>query len=96
MIKEQIEKYHEIEKEIQPLKDLMGWCGDKYRIPGVSAYRLFLIKIFGVIPVFLRNKILFSSIDDGSPVVIPKELQAEIVAVIENYIERREKEMEEL
>lgn len=96
MIKEQVEKYEKIEKEIQPLKKLMGWCGDKYKIPGTSLLRMYITRIWGYIPVIYRDKLLFSHIDTHDPVAIPKELQAEIVAVIENYIERREKEMEEL
>lgn len=96
MKKEQIEKYHKIEDEIQPLKELMGWCGKNYKIPGTSLLRMYMTKIWMCIPVIYRDKIMLSHIDAHSPIVIPKELQAEIVAVIENYIERREKEMEEL
>lgn len=96
MTKEQVKKYHKIEDEIQPLKELMGWCGCKHKIPGTSLLRMYLTKIWMCIPVIYRDKIMLSHIDTHDPVVIPKELQAEIVAVIENYIERREKEMEEL
>lgn len=96
MTKEQIEKYQKIENEIQPLKNLMGWCGGKYKIPGTSLLRMYLTKIWMCIPVIYRDKVMLSHIDTHAPVVIPKELQTEIVAVIENYIERREKEMEEI
>lgn len=33
MTKEQIEKYQKIENEIQPLKELMGWCGGQIQNP---------------------------------------------------------------
>lgn len=92
MTKEQIKKYYNIEKEIQPLRSLMELCGDKYRIKSLD-YRWRMFMYTTKKRLHLRtnepNCIEFST-------VIPKELQTEIVAVIENYIERREKEIEEL
>lgn len=58
MTKEQIEKYQKIENEIQPLKNLMGWCGDKYKIPGTFLLRMYLTKIWMCIPVILRDKLM--------------------------------------
>lgn len=92
MTKEQVKKYNDIEKEIQPLRALMELCGDKYRIKSLdSRWRMI---------IYTAKKLLHLRCNEPNcieySVAIPKELQAEIVAVIENYIERREKEMEEL
>lgn len=92
MTKEQVKKYYNIEKEIQPLRALMELCGDKYRIKSLDhMWRMFMYTTKKRLHLRTNepNCIEFST-------VIPKELQTEIVAVIENYIERREKEMEEL
>lgn len=37
MTKEQVKKYNDIEKEIQPLRALMELCGDKYRIKSLDS-----------------------------------------------------------
>lgn len=92
MTKEQIEKYHKIEDEIRPLKGLMGFCGERYRMQ--AAFNPWKMKLRR-----FRRTLRMSG--QGLPecytdVAIPKELQTEIVTVIENYIDRREKEMEEL
>ena len=74
---------------------VLAWCF-RNEIPGTSLLRMYLTKIWMCIPVIYRDKVMLSHIDTHSPVIITKEMQTEIVAVIENYIERREKEMEEL
>ncbi len=92
MTKEQVKKYNDIEKEIQPLRALMELCGDKYRIKSLD-FRWRMI-------MYTAKKLLHLRCNEPNCIeygaAIPKELQTEIVAVIENYIERREKEMEEL
>ena len=92
MTKEQVKKYNDIEKEIQPLRALMELCGDKYR-GKLLDHRWRMIMYTAKKLLHLRSNEP-NCIEFGA--VIPKELQTEIVAVIENYIERREKEMEEL
>ena len=96
MTKEQVKKYNDIEKEIQPLRAIMNLCGDKYRIKSLnSGWRMIM---------YTAKKLLHLRCNEPNCIeycieysaAIPKELQTEIVAVIENYIERREKEMEEL
>lgn len=92
MTKEQVKKYREIEDEIRPLKGLMELCGEKYRAQAAfNPWRIMLRRFCRTIRVSGRG--LPECYTD---VAVPKELQAEIVAVIENYIERREKEMEEI
>lgn len=92
MTKEQINKYREIEKEIQPLKELMEFCGEKYRARHI--FEPWKLRIRRFAQTFWLSA--HGVPEYCSDVVIPAELQTEIVAVIENYIERREKEMEEL
>lgn len=93
MTKEQVKKYSEIEDEIQPLKNLMGLCGNKYRDKPLD--RMWRMSMY----VFCKKVLMFRCNEPFTrqyETILPKELQIEIVAVIENYIERREKEMEKL
>lgn len=92
MTKEQVERYQEIEAEIRPLKGLMEFCGKKYREPQFFNPWKMIIRRFCQV-IRLSGRGLPECYTD---VAVPKELQTEIVEVIENYIERREKEMEEL
>lgn len=92
MTKEQVEKYRKIEDEIRPLKEYMKFCGERFRkYTNCNPWKMRLRRLGKVIRLSGRG--LPECYTD---IAIPKELQIEIVAVIENYIERREKEMEEL
>lgn len=93
MTKEQVKKYREIEDEIRPLKNLMELCGNKYR--GRPLDRMWRMSMY----VFCKKVLMFRCNEPFTrqcETTFPKELQTEVVTVIENYIERREKEMEEL
>lgn len=94
MTEEQYKKYTDIKNEIKILKDFLYFCGDKYRAEMTTQHK-FSIKFFKSIKdkFFLQEKLSMSNNDTYE---LPKELQKRIIEVVEQYVEEREKEMENI
>lgn len=91
MTETQFKKYQKIKKELEPIKEFLFWCGNKYRHKAVSKYR-FKIGVH-------RKGFSLIRIDPTSTITenryeIPYELQQRIVETIEQYFEEKEKELE--
>lgn len=89
MTKEQYNKYKQIETELEPIKDFLFYCGNKYHEKGV---RYFLSNL--IIKKQLRigtNKFMDNKVFD-----VPKVLHDKIIDIIEQYVDEKEKEMQEI
>ena len=93
MTKEQYNKYTEITKELEPIKEFLLWCGNKYK-KVVYDYPFWICISKRIKGFVIRNKVSFAKWKHETE--LPKELQRRIVKVVEEYVEEREKELEEL
>lgn len=84
-------KYKKIKEEIEPVKDFLYWCGDKYFHKGATRQRfLFIVRLEKI-------AIKITSFFTGEKQYeLPSELQDEIVKVMEDYIAKKEMELEKL
>lgn len=93
MTEEQFNRYEFISKEIKPIKDFLFWCGNKYAHWAGSQYD------FGIVCAFQRFALRMkrrSSSDKENTYDIPWELQDRIIDVIEQYVDEKQKELEEI
>lgn len=91
MTKDQFNKFKQIEDEIKPIRDFLWHCGG--RRP--EGYRI----TFSLFPGFKKFSLWMnwhSGKKEDCLYEIPNELQWRIVSVIEDYLDEREKEKEEL
>ena len=93
MTEAQYKKYKKLKEEISQIKNFLYWCGDKYKNQAITK------RIFS----FFRNekKMLLYERDgyypkESNTYEIPSELQERIIKVIEDYVDEKEKEMEEI
>ena len=93
MTKEQHEKYERLSRKIAPVKKFLFWCGDRYKEEAVSLY-CFSIKTIGRKFALMARR-HWCSVEDNT-FEIPHDLQQRIVAVIEQYIDEKEKELQEI
>lgn len=91
MTETQYKSYSAIREEIEPIKDFLTFCGDRYHKKGFPKYPFSLVKIAEKIAV----KFL-SPVSGAETCELPKELRDEIIKVIEDYVTRKEKELEEI
>lgn len=92
MTKEQYEKYSAIKAEIAEIKEFLWWCGKKYK--GDLLSRQYETKtITRKKQIRVGRKGNCGGIED-TEIILPKELQEGIIDLIEQYVEKREKEME--
>ena len=92
MTKERYEKYAEIKSEVDKIKDFLSWCGQKHRCSGIGQYPT---RVIGRKVFISVGRAGFGPISN-TEIVLPQELQEGIINLIEQYVERREKEMEEI
>lgn len=92
MTEKQYKDYEKIRAEIEPLKDFLFWCGNKYHCPSVSNYNC---RIITKLKRFLIGRTGYGCIPNEE-VELPRVLQLKIIQVIEDYVAEKEKEMEEL
>lgn len=90
MTDEQFNKYQSLKKEIEPLKNFLHWCGKRYRCKGISQYHMRLIKRKFNIG---RKGI---GLIESTIVDIPFDLQDRIIDVIEDYVDEKNKELDEI
>lgn len=92
MTEQQYKEYEKIKQQITPLKSFLTWCGNRYhgkyngKYPCrllVNARRIF-VELVGI------------GVISNETYELPKELQEEIIEVIEKYVERKEKELEQI
>ena len=93
MTEEQYKKYQALTQEIKPVKEFLSWCGDRYRERAIGQYS-FRIKVFGKKLSFRASRHWCSETDNTFD--IPFELQSRIVAVVEQYMDEKEKELEDI
>ncbi len=88
MTEKQYKEYNEIKKEVDELKNFLSWCGRKFDNMWFS--------LCGAKLIGKKRKIFLRYIARGcfAELEPSKELQTEILEVIERYVERREKDME--
>ena len=91
MTKEQYNKYKQIETELVPIKDFLFYCGNKYHEKGVF---YFLTKL--IIKRQFRIGTRKRKSMDNIEFVVPGDLHNRIIDVIEQYVDEKEKEMEEI
>lgn len=89
MTKEQYDKYEEIKKDLEPIKDFLFYCGNKYHEKGVCSFLSKLI-IKRQFRIGTRKNM------DNIEFVVPRDLHNKIIDVIEQYVDEKEKEMEEI
>ena len=92
MTEKQFEEYRKTKKEVDEIKDFLGWCGKKYKFHGTSLFQTRVIGRKASISVGRKG---YGAIGN-TEILLPKELQESIIDLIEQYVERREKEMEEI
>lgn len=92
MKKEQFEKYIAIKTEVDKIKGFLVWCGKKYKDPLTSH---FPIRVIGRKVLISVGRKGLGGLND-TEIQLPWELQQDIIEVIEKYVERREREMEEI
>lgn len=90
MTEKQYKKYTELKKEIEPLKNFLFWCGKKYRCTSVGHYQTRILK-----KKFCVGRVGCGCIEN-TEVKLPDELQDRIIEVIENYVDEKQKELDEI
>lgn len=86
----QYQKYRLLKEEIEPIKNFLSWCGNKYRDKYVSFYGMRLIK-----KEFKIGRKGYGAIPN-TEVTIPYELQERIVEVIEQWVDEKQRELDVL
>ncbi len=89
MTKEQYNKYEEIKKDLEPIKDFLFYCGNKYHEKGVR-YILSKLIIKRQFRIGTRRNM------DNREFAVPRDLHNRIIDVIEQYVDEKEKEMQEI
>ncbi len=84
-------QYKHIKDEIDELKDFLAWCGNKYHCLGISHYRAKLKKK----RKFLIGRVGCGAIGD-TELELPSVLQDRIIEIMENYVDEKQKELDEL
>ena len=90
MTEKQFDKYKELQEKIEPLKDFLFWCGNKYHCGSVSKYGMRIIK-----KKFCIGRVGFGVIK-STEINLPSELQDRIIEVIENYVDEKQKELDKI
>ena len=92
MTEKQYKRYQEIEAEIKDTKKFLAWCGNRYH--SYQGKYSFILRILRKGFALISQK-PWSSIDE-STYYIPRELQEQIIEVIERYIDEKEQEKNEI
>lgn len=94
MTEKQYKRYQEIEAEIKDTKNFLGWCGNKYKSCTYSGKYPFILRILHKGFALIAKK-PWNSIDEAT-YYIPQELQERIIEVIEQYVDEKEQEKNEI
>lgn len=92
MTERQYKRYQEIEAEIKDTKNFLGWCGNKYH--SYSGKYPFILRMFRKGFALIVQRPWASH--DESTYYIPRELQERIIEVMEQYIDEKEQEKNEI
>lgn len=92
MTEGQYEEYKNKKEELNPIKEFLYWCGIKYKSDYVAKYKARLIGQKAIIKIGRKG---IGAIK-GMEVDLPKDLQAKIIGVIEDYVDEKEKELSEI
>lgn len=91
MTEKQYRDYCHLKQEIEPIKNFLFWCGNKYICKGVNRYK------FSLVALFKRIAVQFiSPSGEKEKCELPPELQNEIIKVIEDYVTKKEQEIKEI
>ena len=93
MTDKQYKQYTELKKKLDPIIHFLNSCGNRYHNNFFAKYN-FLIDTYQKVFV-LRKKWHIGSIPDNS-YDLPYELQERIIEVIEQYVDERQKELDEI
>lgn len=92
MTKKQYIEYKVQLAKIEPIKDLMEWCGNRYHKNGLGNYPMTIFKIkrrFGI------GRWGCGFIENTS-VILPNDLQDRIVDIVEQWLDEEIAKLEEL
>lgn len=92
MTEKQYKRYQEIEAEIKDTKKFLAWCGNKYHSYN-GKYPFILEKLRRGFALIVQRP---WSNDIESKCYIPNELQRRIIEVVEQYIDEKEQEKNEI
>ena len=93
MTREQHEKYERLSEKIEPVKNFLFWCGERYHEDAVTKYP-FSIKTIGRRFSLMARRHWLTV--ENNTFELPHDLQQRIVSVIEQYIDEKEKELQEI
>lgn len=98
MTKEEFEKYRKINNEITAIKKFLSFCGTKkYRRVDNHPFSLRAFKPVkkhrNPFELHIKHLMPIEYLDEAD---IPDDLQDRIIEVIEEYVEEKEKELDEL
>lgn len=89
MTEQQYQEYQRKKRELDPIKDFLFWCGKKYRC-SLGDYDCKIIV----------DKMLFGRVGFGAIAshnfVMPKELKDRVIAVVEQYVDEKELELQNI
>ena len=89
MTEQQYFEYQKKKKELQPIKDFLFWCGDKYR-QSMGCYDSKII-----VDKLLFGRIGFGAIASCS-FPMPRELRDRVIKVVEQYVDEKELELQDI
>ena len=89
MTEQQYQEYQRKKRELDPIKDFLFWCGNRHR------------KCLGEYDSkIIVEKMLFGMIGFGAisskEFVMPKELRDRVIAVVEQYVDEKELELQSI
>jgi hypothetical protein len=94
MTEKQFAKYKKIQEELEPIKEFLFWCGNRYHNNCVGKYHF---KIGTYRKHFALKRIgLAGGVVADDTFEMPYELQNRIVEVIEQYCDEKQKELDEI
>ena len=91
MTVQQYEEYKAKMNRLEPVKVFLFWCGERYRGKSVSKHHF---RIKTIKQSFLLH--IHSYLVESYDYEIPEDLQERIVKTIEEYVDEKERELEQI
>lgn len=94
MTEKQYKEYDEKKKRIEPLKQFLSLCGNRYHDKDFVSKYPFQIRTVGI--RFFLERLFYLCNNEEKTFKIPDDLQDRIVNVIEEYVDEKMKELEQI